>query len=123
MFTMPMDWGDPVTMSMPQIPEEKYRPSLEETVIDLLESIALEEIAISHLINAEAEKNQAIICKLFNDDSYSGLHELVKCGENTCKIIDSVIIKEWLLLKKMETTLKIGLCEKHKNCLCKCCSC
>ncbi len=44
-------------MSMPQIPEEKFRPSLEEVVIDLLASIALEETALSHLIHAEAEKN------------------------------------------------------------------
>lgn len=120
-------------MTMPQIPEEKHRPSLEETVIDLLESIALEEIAISHLINAEAEKNQAIICKYFNNDKHNGIHEIIRCGQNTTKLMDSVIIKEWLLFRKLETALEIGLfrkddrcktvCDKQKGCLCRCCDC
>ena len=30
-------------MSMPQIPEESFRPTKEEVVIDLLKSIAMEE--------------------------------------------------------------------------------
>lgn len=109
-------------MSMPQIPEGKYRPSLEETVIDLLESIALEEIAISHLLNAEAEKNQALVCKLFHDDRHSLFSELAECNKATCKIIDTVIIEEWLLLKKLETVLEIDYCckEKHGKCEGKC---
>ena len=107
---------------MPQIPEGKYRPSLQETVIDLLESIALEEIAISHLINAEAEKTQALVSKLFHDDSYSLVNELVKCNKATCKIVDTVIIKEWLLLKKMETVLEIdcSFMERDGKCERKC---
>lgn len=124
-------------MTMPQIPEGKHRPSLEETVIDLLESIALEEIAISHLINTEAEKNQAIICKYFNNEKQNGLHngiqEIIICGQNTSKLMDSIIIKEWLLFRKLETTLEIGLfrkeersetvCNKQKDDLCLCCNC
>jgi len=102
-------------MSMPQIPEEKYRPSLQETVIDLLESIALEEIAISHLLNAEAEKTQALVNKLCHDESYNLFKELVKCNKATCKIVDTVIIKEWLLLKKMETVLEIDCCLKDNK--------
>ena len=102
-------------MSMPQIPEGKYRPTLEETVIDLLESIALEEIAISHLLNAEAEKNQALVCKLLHDDRHGLFSELVECNKATCRIIETVIIEEWLLLKKLETVLEIDYCCKEKN--------
>lgn len=105
-------------MSMPQIPEEKHRPSLQETVIDLLESIALEEIAIAHLLNAEAEKTQALVSKLFHDDSPSLVNDLVKCNKATCKIVDTVIIKEWLLLKKMETVLEIDCCFEQKSWKC-----
>ena len=47
-------------MSMPQIPEESFRPTKEEVVIDLLKSIAMEENAIAHLLHAEAEKIQAL---------------------------------------------------------------
>ncbi|WP_083659790.1 MULTISPECIES: hypothetical protein [Paenibacillus] len=48
-------------MSMPQIPEETFRPTKEEVVIGLLKSIAMEENAIAHLLHAEAEKVQATI--------------------------------------------------------------
>ncbi|MDA8442982.1 MAG: hypothetical protein M0Z55_11485 [Peptococcaceae bacterium] len=107
-------------MSMPQIPEEKHRPTLEETVIDLLESIALEEIAISHLLNAEAEKTQVLVSKLCQDDSGNFLNELAKCNKTSCKMVDTVIIKEWLLLKKMETVLEIDMRLKDKNGKCEC---
>ncbi len=46
-------------MGMPEIPPQHHRPDLYHTIIDLLESIALEETALSHLLNAEAEKNSA----------------------------------------------------------------
>lgn len=108
-----------IIMSMPQIPEGKYRPSLEETVIDLLESIALEEIAISHLMNAEAEKIQALVSKLCHDNRHSFVNDIIACNKGTCKIVDTVIIKEWLLLKKLETILEID-CHKEKNGKCDC---
>ncbi len=106
---------------MPQIPEEKHRPSLQETVIDLLESIALEEIAISHLLNAEAEKNQVLVSKLCHHESPSLVNELLKCNKATSKIVDTVIIKEWLLLKKLEMVLEIDCCFGVKHEKCKCC--
>ena len=43
-------------MSAPEIPERTQ----EESLIDLLESIALEETALAHILNAEGEKIQAI---------------------------------------------------------------
>jgi ADP-dependent phosphofructokinase/glucokinase len=43
-------------MSMPQIPEEKYRPDVCEVLIDILKSIALEETALANILNAEGRK-------------------------------------------------------------------
>lgn len=56
-------------MGMPEIPDLKPRIELKkEDVINLiLVSIALEEISLAHVINAEAEKLQEIMgksCKL-----------------------------------------------------------
>ena len=48
-------------MTMPEFPPQHHRPDLYHTIIDLLDSIALEEIALSHLLNAEAEKIQYFI--------------------------------------------------------------
>lgn len=93
-------------MGMPQIPDGKNRPSFNETIIDLLESIALEEMAISHILNAQGEKTQEIIkrfsCK---DISYDEL----LCGcRVTQEMIHSLIMKEWLLTTKLNTVTKIG---------------
>lgn len=93
-------------MSMPTIPEQKHRPDLFETIIDLLESIALEEIAISHLVNAESEKIQVFV----------SLSEIVKCttgkeltnfNREVNQFMEIVVMKEWLLLRKLETVLRL----------------
>lgn len=93
-------------LSMPQIPAGTHRPTLEQTVIDLLESIALEEIAISHILNAQGEKAQAIIKQYeCNALEYSDL----LCGFRDSKeMINSVIMKEWLLYNKLHTVLSIS---------------
>ncbi len=46
-------------MSMPII--EPSDTSREQAITDLIESIALEETALSHILNAEGEKLQAVI--------------------------------------------------------------
>ena len=48
-------------MSMPIIKVSEHPVSMEQAVIDLLESIALEETALSHILNAEGEKLQRVI--------------------------------------------------------------
>lgn len=102
-------------MSMPQIPEEKHRPCLKETVIDLLESIALEEIALSHLVNAEAEKIQAFLHTIKESHSCHKGDDFIKFNESIGKIIDTVIMKEWILLKKLESVMEIDFKEHPKK--------
>jgi hypothetical protein len=50
-------------MSMPNIPDIKpeINITLEETIKLLLASIALEELSLAHIMNAEAEKIQEVI--------------------------------------------------------------
>lgn len=48
-------------VTMPCFPNIKDPASPEEIIARLLETIALEELALAHLINAEAEKLQAVI--------------------------------------------------------------
>lgn len=94
-------------MGMPQIPEGTYRPSLGETVIDLLESIALEEMALAHIINAEGEKLQEIVTRYeCNDLCYLQLKD--GC-QDSHSMINSLIMKEWLLLTKLKVVMDIDL--------------
>ncbi|WP_017727085.1 hypothetical protein [Halalkalibacterium ligniniphilum] len=48
-------------MSMQRIPKEPHGPDKKKVIIDLFESIALEEIVLSHGMNVEAEKIQAFV--------------------------------------------------------------
>ncbi|MBD2847631.1 hypothetical protein IDH44_20770 [Paenibacillus sp. IB182496] len=98
-------------MSMPNIPEELHRPSRHEVAIDLLKSIAMEETALSHLMNAEAEKIQAFVGERLQFPSHPSTVEMMKIGNQTFKLLDVIVMKEWLLLRKLEAALE--LCEPH----------
>lgn len=98
-------------MSMPQIPEGKFRPSFTEVIIDLLESIALEEIAISHLINAEAEKIQAFVGRNLDFPTAPCNTEINRFNQEVHKLIDVIVMKEWLLLRKLENIIQMKPCE------------
>lgn len=47
-------------MSMPKI--EPSRASRCQAITDMIESVALEQTALSHILNAEGEKLQKILC-------------------------------------------------------------
>lgn len=113
-------------MSMPQIPEEKNRPSLCEVTIDILKSVALEETALAHILNAEGERSQAIVKRYECCRDGITLDELNESIRQTEKILNTIIMKEWLLLRKMETACEIKQkmpeCEEKKDgCGGRCC--
>lgn len=92
-------------MGMPEIPSGKNRPKTQEVIVDLLESIALEEMAMAHIMNAEGEKLQEVVKK------YSCCHISFSDLNQNCRdskeVINSLIMKEWLLVTKMATILQI----------------
>lgn len=90
---------------MPRIPEEPFRPSKEQVVIDLLKSVALEETALAHLLHAEADKWKAIVAASASSTGCRRETILEKSGEQAVKLLDVVIMKEWLLLRKMEAAM------------------
>lgn len=95
-------------MSMPSIPEERYRPTKSEVVIDLLKSIAMEETALSHLVNAEAEKIQAFVGRKKDFPFNPSVKEIMAFNSQVFKIMDVVVMKEWLLLRKMKDVLEMA---------------
>ncbi len=92
-------------MSMPAIPPATHRPNMQQTTIDLLESIALEEIAISHLLNAEGEKTQAIV-KQFATNCINDVQMEHGC-RSTQDMIHTLIMKEWLLYIKLRAVMDL----------------
>ncbi|CAG7626575.1 hypothetical protein ACFQI7_14425 [Paenibacillus allorhizosphaerae] len=90
-------------MGMPEIPSGKNRPSLEEAGIDLLESIALEEMAIAHLVNAEAENVQAFVGKHLNFPTDPTNDQIITFNVTIGRIMETLMFKELFLLRKLET--------------------
>jgi hypothetical protein len=103
-----------IKMSMPTIPEEAFRPSICEAVIDLFKSIAMEETAISHLLNAEAEKIQAFVGRHLDFPTNPTNCDILKFNQSVTKLLDVIVMKEWLLFRKLETSMEI--LEREEKC-------
>ncbi|WP_028987877.1 hypothetical protein [Thermicanus aegyptius] len=92
-------------MSLPDHPVGKSMPTMKEVIIDLLHSIALEEIALSHLLNAESEKIQAFVGKKLDFPTCPTNAEIAKFNRETSKFLEVIVMKEWLLLRKLENII------------------
>ncbi len=92
-------------MGMPQVPERENLPDIEAVVIQILEAVALEELAMAHIINAEGEKLQALVKQLNQCDNFSD--NILDAFKVTNTTINSLIMKEWIMLNKINTALEI----------------
>ncbi len=98
-------------MGMPQIPEGTNRPCFDEMLIDLLEAVALDHMSLSHIINAEGERIQEMVNKYACDElSYC---QLESSCEATNTLLNNVIMKEWLMLNRLNSIKDIT--EKKLN--------
>ncbi|QST00597.1 hypothetical protein IMZ31_03205 [Pontibacillus sp. ALD_SL1] len=108
-------------MSMSKMPHQPNRPNKKEVTIDLLESIALEEMALANLLNAEAEKIHAFVGECLDFPSKPHPHEIISFNKGARKFVDSIIMKEWLLLKKLEEVCEcLPLQDSHHPHYCTC---
>lgn len=87
-------------MSMPEIPDKEQ----EESLTDLLESIALEETALAHFTNAEAEKMQVIAEKLKAGEVDH--KEVMDFQKSVSKVLRNSMKKQMLLQFKLEEVLE-----------------
>ena len=86
-------------MSAPEIPERTQ----EEALTDLLESIALEETALAHILNAEGEKIQAIVGQI--EDGELTPDEAIEQQETIMRMLRMPIKQQMLLQFKLEDVL------------------
>ncbi|MBT2287722.1 hypothetical protein J7E73_00995 [Paenibacillus albidus] len=71
----------------------------------LLISIAMEEIGLSHIINAEAEKIQYVLGTLPGITRPSTVEDILLVNKDVRATLSEVIRKEMLLQMKLETIL------------------
>lgn len=100
-------------MSQANIPDitPKIDITINQTIPLLLASIALEELALAHIMNSEAEKLQFVLGTL-PEHSHSKHHQvsiddLLKVNASVRKTLQDVIKKEMLLQFKFENVLEL----------------
>ncbi len=93
-------------MSMPNIPDVTPKIDLcRSDIIDLLlASIALQEIGLSHIVNAEGEKMQAFIKY---GDQCNAHEKLLKANDSVQKTLETVENIENLLVTKTKYVIEI----------------
>jgi len=101
-----------ILMSFPNIPNITPLISVgtDQTIPLLLASIALEEMALAHIMNAEAEKLQFVLGTLDTDvvgpDTVT-LADLLDVNASVQRTLRDVIKKEMLLQFKFENVLDL----------------
>lgn len=69
----------------------------EESVADIMESIAAEESAIAHILNAESEKLQQVI-----NNPNATVNELMAINKSVKTAVDTIIRLELALKEKLQ---------------------
>jgi len=106
-------------MSMPSFPEINSEITRENAINMILTSIAMEELALSHIMNAEGEKLQYVLKKMEScddlcDSKYS-IEELLLVNKSITDLLDSVSQNQMLLKSKMNRALDAleDKCREH----------
>lgn len=96
-------------MSMPSIPnlEPSIKIKQEEALNVILTSIAMQELSLSHIVNAEGEKIQFALGTLHEGDQALSFDEILKVNQSANRMLRDVIKNQMLLSMKMEDTASL----------------
>jgi len=108
---------------MPKFPDRCEILTLDESVNAILTSIAMEETALSHIINAEGEKIQFVLGTLEGPRSpvvvQTSLEDLLRVNESVRETLDAVSMNQMFLLGKLSAAVngfaKLKECEKSNQ--------
>lgn len=107
-------------MSLPVFPPVPGDTSIETSIAQILASIALEELALSHIINAEGEKIQFVLGTLCDDPNRTptpptpppvNICELLAVNQSVQDVLGAIAINQLTLYNKM--ALALGTCKKR----------
>ncbi|MFF2907593.1 hypothetical protein [Paenibacillus sp. NPDC057934] len=88
-------------------------PAKDEAVSHLIESIASEEKALSRLLETKAEHIR-VFSKQNQGQSSSTAADNMQFNQSVTQFMDTVVMAEWMLLKKLDTVLQLDQ-EKPKG--------
>lgn len=99
-------------MSLPSFPDKDKLPTREEVVNQIISSIAMEELGLSHIINAEGEKLQyalGTIPGVNGPEEPMTMDDLLKLNESVHKTLDSTVMNQFFLKEKLINALSASV--------------
>lgn len=94
-------------MIIPNVFQGKNGPNKKEVITKLMDSIAEEEIALASIISSEADKINAFVGKNLDFPTSPSNRDIIDFNQSIYRIIESVLMNEWLLFKKLETIISL----------------
>lgn len=97
-------------MSMPTIPDISTEVNIkrEDAVNIIIASVAMEELALAHILNAEGEKLQYVLGTLDGaDPGEVTICDILEVNKNIQKTLRDVIKTEMLLQFKLEDAIEL----------------
>ncbi|MDR1753451.1 MAG: hypothetical protein LBR74_00900 [Eubacterium sp.] len=93
-------------MSLPTIPDVRVVYSIGDSISQILTSIAMEEIGLSHIINSEGEKLQYVLGTLSGAKGLNPtIPEILEVNESVKDMLDTVSTNQMFLFAKMSSAL------------------
>lgn len=93
-------------MSMPEFPKPNPDFTQEQALTMILSSIALEEAALSHIMNAEGEKIKYILNQADCCNNSASLKDILAINKSITSLLEMVMQNQMILKSKMETVLE-----------------
>lgn len=94
-------------MTLLKYPEQKNPRTFRGVFKDILESAALEELAIAHLINAQAEKIHAFTGHYGGFPTAPTNKQINEFQGNVARILEALSEKQKLLVRTLELSLEM----------------
>jgi hypothetical protein len=98
---------------MPQFPHPDTVMSCEKAISAILTSIAMEETALSHIINAEGEKIQYVLQHIKKHETCcNAVENVLKVNESVASLLEQVADIQLILKSKMRLAVRfLNKCE------------
>ncbi len=94
-------------MSMPSFPPNGADLTQEEALTMIIASIAMEELALSHILNAEGEKLQYILGTLPGAKPCAEPQDVLAVNKSVTALLEAVTQNQMLLKSKLERVLEV----------------
>ena len=93
-------------MSMPSFPPNGADMTREEALTMIIASIAMEELALSHILNAEGEKLQYVLGTLPGAKACACPRDVLAVNKSVTALVEAVTQNQMLLKNKLEKVLE-----------------